>query len=133
MTYGGVLRGLPPFFPLMREASAFALDVALPPNRPSATAAGFLLMANHHDVIGRHRLTWRNAPAREVAGFDHDAIAVVFNQREGQIFFALFGTRVFHDLSDVQCHGCHTLIKPNRLGFVNRVKTGQKRAISACR
>lgn len=34
--------GRPPFAPLARAASALASDVALPPLRPSATAAGFL-------------------------------------------------------------------------------------------
>lgn len=36
------LRGLPPFRPFARAASAFAADVACPPFRPSATACGFL-------------------------------------------------------------------------------------------
>jgi len=50
MTRG--LRGLPPFAPLVREAAAFAVDVACPPFRPSATAAGCLAMLRH-PFVGR--------------------------------------------------------------------------------
>lgn len=77
--------GRPPFLPLSRAAAVFASDFALPPLRPSATAAGFLrgvttarqhvqgFHAVHGDrvvaVRGQHGWTDTAEHARQLAGF----------------------------------------------------------------
>lgn len=122
--YGGtrLFGGRPPFLPLRRAASALAFDVTLPPLRPRATAAGFLrgtaLLSAllGAGVVGVHlRLTLFQvcAVARSVIT-EVQAVDAGFPCGEGFAALAFGG-----DLVGAEPLGCHGLIKPNRLGFVN--------------
>jgi hypothetical protein len=110
--FGGIgdLRGRPPLAPLARAAAAFASDVALPPRRPSATAAGFLrggIAGAQGRVIGvprgAHLLTLRWGPCGHVL---REFAAKLFVFAEARLGGVLGGC------------GRHRRIEPNRLGFV---------------
>jgi hypothetical protein len=97
------LRGLPPFAPLAFAAATFAADVAFPPFRPSATAAGFLRAIDDGPVM--------QVDASPMSGEARIA--------DSEVFMA-----VAHSVSSqgAEIGGAvgvrHTPIKPNRLGFV---------------
>lgn len=133
MRYVATLFGRPPFWPFARAAAALASDVALPPLRPSATAAGFLrgMAANLRQAI-RHRLP-RGAQASnkfcvcgraerpegacalapEVCGLAVDLAASSLSTRGERV--KLRGVRGVLSAKGVVSHAP---IKPYRLGFV---------------
>jgi hypothetical protein len=105
--------GLPPFLPLARAASALASLVALPPLRPNATAAGFLRGMALVPVIDVLLCQGRDALHRQLRQLSGERL------KRGDVPRFQGGVTAGHQ---VAACGIHAPIKPNRLGFVNRVK-----------
>lgn len=104
--------GHPPFLPFSRAAAVLAADVACPPFRPNATAAGFLraTLVPFVDVALREGL---DALQRQVGKFGREAL------KGGDVASLQGGVSAGHQ---VAACGVHVGILPNRLGIVKWVK-----------
>jgi hypothetical protein len=144
--------GLPPFWPLTRAASALASLRALPPFRPSATAAGFLRGTADRQRgiperlafgVGRDRAVDVGADlvvggAAQAGVFGHTVTEIVGGEAVHLLAGALsLGEHpaeavgvasesspelVRRELCEEASLFSHRWTIPNRLGFVNRVK-----------
>lgn len=119
----GTFRGLPPFLPFSRAASALASLVTCPPFRPSATAAGFLRDTAWPREVGAQFSVIHLCKAAVVAYQLRQLVKGVAIDLTARAFG--FGPQCFQPggvLGVLASDVVHAGIKPNRLGFVNRVK-----------